>query len=322
MIATRRLIYPQAVGSDIGCGMSAVPFDLQADALDQHRAAAVLGKLRRAIPVMRHRSLRVAPTLDCSGLSDPALAAVAAREGRVELGTLGRGNHFVELQRDEEGRLWGMVHSGSRIMGQIISEHHSARASRAGGGLVYFDADTDAGRAYLGDAAWAAAYAERSRAIMLEAAADVIDAVCGARADLDHTFTSCHNHVLRESQAGENLWVHRKGANQADEGRLGIIPGSMASPSYHVRGRGEPASLCSSSHGAGRALHRAKARRMISPDRLRREMAGVYFDESNTARLVEEAPSAYRDVRRVMRAQRDLVRIVRTLVPVFSYKGP
>jgi len=134
-------------------------------------------------------------------------------------------------------------------------------------------------------------------------------------------FQCDHNHVRREAHFGEELWVHRKGALAAHDGVRGMIPGSMGSPSYHVTGRGLEPALCSSSHGAGRRMSRGEARRRVPPGRLAREMEGVLFDHRRARLLCDEAPSAYRDIDRVMRAQRELVRIDRKLWPVLSYKG-
>src|SRR5687767_299940 len=143
----------------------------------------------------------------------------------------------------------------------------------------------------------------------------------GVAAVPDTHFDCCHNFVRREEHGGEWLWVHRKGANSAREGEPGIIPGSMGTFSYHVTGRSERNSLCSSSHGAGRVMSRDVARRTIGPRQLEREMNGVWFDRRLAARLCDESPGAYQDLALVMRAQRDLVRVVRRLRPVLSYKA-
>lgn len=233
------------------------------------------------------------------------------------LGWSARGNHFIELQRDDGGRLWAMVHSGSRGVGQAITEHHLARASPTGlGGLV-----EDAAQAYLSDVEWALGYARANRRWLLAAVAAAVERALGAAA-VESSFVDCeHNHARPEVHFGQTLLVHRKGAMPAANGDPGVIPGSMGTCSYHVEGRGLPEALCSSSHGAGRQLPRAVARRRIAPARLRRELRGVYFDAAAAKGLVAEAPSAYKDIGAVMRAQRDLVRIVRVVRPVLSYKG-
>ena len=325
VVATTHVLYPAAVGGDIGCGMAALRFDCGADALaDREVAARILGGLGRVVPT-RRQDRAAAPALpddlEAVPLSHPRLEAVRRSEARLELGTLGSGNHFVELQADEEGALWLMLHSGSRAMGPAIRDHHAAAASRAGGGPGHLEADAPEGRAYLADMAWALGYAEASRRRMVESVAALVEDVLHAGA-LWPTLVGCeHNHVRREAHGGEELWVHRKGAIRAGAGEAGIIPGSMGSESFHVEGRGEPASLCSSSHGAGRAMSRTEARHALSARRLADQMQGIWYDHRLASRLIDDAPAAYKDIGKVMRAQRDLVRIVRRLRPVLSFKG-
>jgi tRNA-splicing ligase RtcB len=168
---------------------------------------------------------------------------------------------------------------------------------------------------------WALDYADASRLAMVHAACDVLARVLGVQAE-EGTFVSCHhNHVRRETHFGEPLWVHRKGAMSAAAGEPGLIPGSMGTHSYHVEGRGCEESLASSAHGAGRRLSRTDARRTLSTRDVGRELRGVWFDHRLAPGLREEAPSAYKDIDDVLRAQRDLVRIVRRLRPVLSFKG-
>lgn len=239
------------------------------------------------------------------------------------MGTLGGGNHFVELQSDDDdGRLWLMIHSGSRAMGQAIREHHVSRAAAAGGGLRALDADTDAGRDYLNDVAWARRYADANRRAMAEAVARCVEAECRAPL-LPETLVTCdHNHVAREEHFGHSLLVHRKGAMPAAAGAPGVLPGSMGTLSFHVQGRGCVESLRSSAHGAGRAHSREQARRRVTARDLCRQMGGVWFDYRIAESLRDEAPAAYKDVRAVLRAQHELVRVVRTLRPLLSYKNP
>ena len=271
-VGTTRLVYPAAVGGDIGCGMAALRFEADAAALDAARSARVLAALYERVPRGRHRraGFRSWPAeLEPGELSHPSLVALAEGDGRAQLGTLGSGNHFIELQADEEDRLWLMLHSGSRAIGPAIRAHHAARGEVAGA-FHAVDADSEPGRAYLADMAWALWYADANRSCLLEATVDAVGAATGARAESATLVTCHHNHVRRETHAGRDLWVHRKGAIPAATGEPGIVPGSMGTPSYHVEGRGHPDSLGSSAHGAGRALSRTDARRTIaattSPD--------------------------------------------------------
>lgn len=343
VLATTRRLYPAAVGGDIGCGVLALAFDCEADVLATEAAAGRLfDRLYAAVPANRHRAPRdLPPELAARPLSDPRLEAVARRDGRVQFGTLGRGNHFLEFQADAaDGRLWVAIHSGSRAVGQAVRDSHVRRAveesgrsaSRSrgkgvgrgggsGGGLISVDADAPAGRAYLADVEWARAYADANRRAMAAAAAAAVRELFGADV-VDGSLVACdHNHVRRETHFGRPVWVHRKGAMPAAAGEPGVLPGSMGTATYHVEGRGEPESLRSSAHGAGRAMSRERARAAVSERDLRRQLAGVWFDPRATSRLRDEAPAAYKDVAAVLRAQRDLVRVVRTLRPVLVYKG-
>ena len=327
-VATRRLVYPAAVGSDIGCGMAAIGFDADASVLDKERnAARVLAGMYRLIPSIKHTGEavpQVLPTdLQGAALSDPRLEKLKGRDGRFQFGTLGRGNHFVELQADEDNQLWLLVHSGSRGIGQAITAHHvrKARDSRRHERFVSFEADSPDGQAYLADVGWAIGYAEQNRLAIVAAVEQLLADLFGIVAKRESLIHSNHNHVRHELHDGQAFWVHRKGALAAANDEPGVIPGSMGSASFHVVGRGIEAALCSSSHGAGRELSRGNAMKQVSVRRLEREMHGVWFDHRQAAMLRDEAPSAYKDIHAVMHAQRELTRIVRRLRPVLSYKG-
>jgi tRNA-splicing ligase RtcB len=326
VVATTRRIYPAAVGGDIGCGMAAARFDCGADVLASESAAAqMFTALYRDVPVLVHaRSAMDRPLpdgLEDAPLSAPSLDTRRRRDGRIEFGTVGRGNHFVEFQSDDEDALWLMVHSGSRAMGGAIRDHHLRGAQIDGTGLACLDAESDAGRAYLADHEWAQRYADANRRALIDAAAEAVARLFGATFDDASLIRCAHNHVRRETHDGVELWVHRKGAIPAGDGEPGIIPGSMGTASFHTLGRGLAASLRSSSHGAGRAMSRSDARRRIRLRDFERDVEGVWFDRRLARRLVEEAPAAYRDIGKVMRAQRELTRVVRRLRPVLVYKG-
>jgi len=322
VLATRRLLYPAAVGGDIGCGMAAMRFDGDICLDSARRAHRVLAGLGELVPVIKHRlKVDADEGLWNRRLSGDFLRRLRDREGLVQLGTLGRGNHFLELQRDDQGQHWLMVHSGSRAMGQRIRDHHLGLCDVGKRGFRYLASDTDRGRNYLSDVDWALGYATENRRRILRAAAEVIETVTGARADPSTAFECHHNHVELTRAAGYGLWIHRKGAISAKDGEPGIIPGSMGTPSFHVRGRGHADALWSSSHGAGRVMSRSAARVKISTAALERQAKGVIFDRKIAHRLVDEAPAAYKDISKVMRAQRTLTRIVRRLEPLLSYKG-
>lgn len=324
-IATSSLVYPQAVGGDIGCGMLAVATDVDHTALDNPRAAGqVLSELSRAVPARRrNRRDIVSQPYDLAGitLSHINIESIRRKDGALEFATLGSGNHFIEIQADEDGRLWLMVHSGSRALGQAIRHHHLSRAKSVGNSLRALDVKSDLGADYLHDASYARRYAEASRRAIAEALGGVLARTLGAHICWETIITTDHNHVSLESHGGHDFWVHRKGAMSAQLGELGVLPGSMGSPSFHVEGCGEEAALCSSAHGAGRALSRTAARNKISERELRRQMTGIWYDFRLTERLRDEAPSVYKDIRAVLRAQRELVKVIRILRPVLNYKG-
>jgi tRNA-splicing ligase RtcB (3'-phosphate/5'-hydroxy nucleic acid ligase) len=325
VVATSHLIYPQAVGSDIGCGMLAVAFDIDANRLGDPRVAAgVLAGIGRAVPAARRNRDSALPQpadLMAAPLSHSRVDAVRRREGAVEFATLGSGNHFVELQADEDGRLWLMLHTGSRAVGQAIRNHHMERAEGVGGTLKALDARTEAGQAYLADASWARRFAHASRTTIAEEVGKVLLESLGARLCWETAIAVDHNYVALEQHEGRELWVHRKGAMRARTGESGVLPGSMGTPSYHVEGRGEAGALCSSAHGAGRLMSRSAARRHVTLKDVSQQLRGVWYDYRHADDLRDEAPSAYKDIRAVIRAQHDLVKVTRTLRPVLNYKG-
>ena len=325
VLATNHTLYPDAIGGDIGCGISAIRIGGRTDWIHKEASMAkLLRELRHSIPVQKHHVSQIPDVPDVLGdwpLSSPSLENQKSRDGVYQFGTLGRGNHFLELQVDESGDLWWMCHSGSRAMGQLIRKHHLHYAVASNTGLMGLDTRTIEGKSYLCDLQWALIYAEESRREMLRRATGLVESMFGMWSEASSYISSHHNHVQYEEHEGRFVWVHRKGANRVERGEVVCIPGSMGTMSYHVSGRGEKASLYSSAHGAGRAMHRGEASQKISTKSLLKQMNGVYFDMRKAPRLRDEAPDAYKDIHAVMRAQKKLVRIVRRLRPVFSYKG-
>lgn len=325
VVATSHLIYPQAVGGDIGCGMFAVALDIDAAALSSPgNAGKVLAGIRRAVPARRrNRNSVIGQPAAVAGasLSHRSIESIRRDEGALEFATLGSGNHFLEIQADEENRLWLMVHSGSRVLGQAIRDHHLSRGEPVDHGLRILDASSTAGAEYLHDAGCARRYAHASRRAIAEQVGHVLASTLGSKVCWETAITTDHNHVARERFGDRDLWIHRKGAMPAHAGERGLLPGSMGNLSFHVEGRGHEPALCSSAHGAGRAMSRAEARSRISERELRRQMEGVWYDARLAAQLRDEAPSAYKDIRSVLRAQTQLVKVTRTLRPILNYKG-
>ena len=325
VLATSRLIYPQAVGGDIGCGMLGVATNSSAEPLRDPKAAGqILAGFAKAIPSRRrNRQVVVAQPqdLDSIELSSARLESLRRSEGAVEFATLGSGNHFLELQADEEDQLWLMIHSGSRALGQAVRDHHLAGAQVTEGRFRALDAESEQGAAYLHDLDWSRRYAAASRRAMAAEAEKVMQHAIGARLLWETSITTDHNHVALEQHGASNFWVHRKGAMVLQAGELGVLPGSMGTLSFHVEGRGCEEALNSSAHGAGRAMSRSEAARKISRAELQRQMKGVWFDWRLADAIRDEALSAYKDIHTVLKEQHDLVKVHRTLRPLLNYKG-
>jgi tRNA-splicing ligase RtcB len=305
--------------------MLAVALNIESESLSDPRVAGrVLAEVGRAVPGRRrNRRTVIQQPGDVAGsaLSNPSLESIRRNEGAVEFATPGSGNHFIEIEADEENRLWLMVHSGSRALGQAIRDYHLSRAQPVDNRLRVLDANSDAGAEYLQDASCARRFASASRRAIAEEVGRALARTIGAEIRWETVITTDHNHVSLEHFGGCDLWVHRKGAMSARLGERGVVPGSMGGLSFHGEGRGHAAALCSSAHGAGRALSRTQARAQITERELRREMKGIWYDSRITEKLRDEAPSAYKDIRAVMKAQKDMVKITRTLRPLLNYKG-
>jgi tRNA-splicing ligase RtcB len=336
VIALRGAVAPATVGVDIGCGMAAVKSTLKAEDLPDD-----LRRLRRAIeksiPVGKasHRELawtsastdlaaRARTLMDGFTALDAGVQRLAERAGS-QCGTLGGGNHFIEVCLDTEGAVWLMLHSGSRAIGNALAQIHIERARKLmhnqdlpDRDLAVFIAGTPAFDAYRRDLYWAQAYAALNRALMLERLRSVMLRFF-PRARFETPISCHHNYVAEERHFDEDLLVTRKGAIRAGLGELGIIPGSMGAKSFIVRGKGNPQSFESASHGAGRRMSRGQARKAFCVADLERQTSGVECRKD--AGVLDEAPKAYKDIERVMEQQSDLVEIVAELKQVVCVKG-
>jgi tRNA-splicing ligase RtcB len=331
VIPTRDAIIPAAVGVDIGCGMVAVETDLTAADLPDD-LGTLMPLIARRIPagVGKGHELAVASGRFAE-LGDPAteLSPKQRTTAAAQFGTLGSGNHFVEVCLDERERVWTVLHSGSRGIGNQLAQKHIERAKgemkRLGRtledpDLAYFVQGTKEFDAYVRDMLWAQRYAMASRAVMSERATTSLFEVVGKGRAL-RTINCHHNFTQRETHDGTELWITRKGAIKAAAGDEGIIPGSMGTRSYVVRGLGNTASYHSCSHGAGRRLSRGQARKNLTVESLTAAMAGKAWLAGAARQLLDEHPDAYKDIDQVMADQRDLVEVQHTLSQVFNYKG-
>ena len=345
VVPTIGAIIPAAVGVDIGCGMIAARTTLTADDLPDN-LAALRSAIERAVPhgrtVGRGKRDKGAwdtlPQRSVDGWSTLSedFSRITERHPRLKntnnlqhLGTLGTGNHFVEVCLDEENRVWFMLHSGSRGVGNAIGTHFIELAKQdmrrhfinlPDEDLAYLPEGTDHYDDYVFAVEWAQRYARMNRQIMMQhvvdAARKVIDKPFEAQAEA----VNCHhNYVSREHHFGQDIFVTRKGAVSAKKGELGIIPGSMGAKSFIVRGLGNADSFHSCSHGAGRVMSRTQARKLITVEEHVRATAHVECRKD--AEVVDESPRAYKDIEAVMAAQSDLVEIVHTLRQVVCVKG-
>ncbi|RKH64908.1 RtcB family protein [Corallococcus llansteffanensis] len=326
VFATEHHVVPGALGNDLGCGVSAHRFAFPAASLSRADLEGLLSQLARVVPVgdavHRGRGLALPPGLESPTLSTHRLTQAWARLAPRHLGTLGGGNHFLELDRDGAGDLWLLIHSGSRGVGAAVGEHHQRVAKALGEGTPpALRTDTDAGVACLHDLALACRFARANRDTLAARALAVMADVLGVAPDPGSTVDVHHNHVAAESHFGRTLQVHRKGAVGLDTGARGLIPGSMGTGSYVVEGRGEPRAFRSCSHGAGRVLTRTEARARIRPDALVHALRRVVFDAGRAGALVEEAPAAYRDLSEVLEDEADLVTPCVRLTPLAVLKG-
>jgi len=339
VIAMRDAVSPAAVGVDIGCGMTAVRSSLTVEDLPDD-----LGRLRsmleKAIPV-GHRAhktpidpstvpgLRERGWYDFWKGFDELIPAVRGRLGRAraQMGTLGGGNHFLEVCADDAGAIWIVLHSGSRNIGKELAEHHIETARRLPHNrdlpdpdLAVFLAGTPKMDAYRRDLFWAQEYARRNRALMMALAQNVVTGFFkGRKITWDEQISCHHNYVAEEVYDGVELLVTRKGAIRAGRGELGIIPGSMATGTYIVRGLGNEQAFNSASHGAGRKMSRNKARKTFTLADLQAQTAGVECRKD--AGVLDEIPGAYKDLESVIAAQTDLVEVVAHLRQLICVKG-
>ncbi len=332
VVPTRDMLLPQVIGGDIGCGMCAVRLPVSAHDLKPLFAVIASG-LREAIPVGSAQNAVVTQRVKDNPLWQRELrASISDRTFRKlirQFGSLGGGNHFLELQADQDGRAWIMLHSGSRYLGVEVRDHY-VEAGRTQDGvdpklykrIPHLRAESTLGVEYFQDVQAVRDFARESRREMLLRALDVVQrevpaldvaGIAGQAADVGHNYVSLEEHF------GERLYVHRKGAIHLAKGTIGFVPGSMGSSSYVVEGRGTEAAFCSSAHGGGRAMSRAAASRTITQRQLMERMEGIVCVHDGV--LLDEAPDAYKDIRSVMRGQGDLVKILHELTPLVSLKG-
>lgn len=337
VVPTEGAVIPACVGVDIGCGMAAVLTDLDASDLPED-LGPLLHRIERAIPAGVGRGHEWGSHSPGAQRASAWLAKNRPRtkldnrlekKSRDQMGTLGAGNHFVEISLDERDRVWAVLHSGSRGIGNLLAQSHIAEAKAVAKrlrlqledpDLSYLLEGTPEFDHYVADLLFAQAYARTNRETMLDALLNALFGFVGKGAEEDRI--NCHhNYTAQERHFGRMLWITRKGAISAKGGEPGIIPGSMGTDTYLVEGKGNTDSYTSSAHGAGRRMSRTKARKTLSAASLARAMEGRTWLGNKAGRLVDEHPEAYKDIDEVMRLSADLVEIKHRLRAILNYKG-
>jgi tRNA-splicing ligase RtcB len=337
VIPTKRAIIPAAVGVDIGCGMMAARLSLTANELDEQSLKKTFGQISRDVPVGfdQHRDARDAAKRFRKSLTrvmekHPGIGKRVGKNSHwaQQLGTLGGGNHFIEVCLDESSRVWVMLHSGSRGIGNAIGSYFIELAKKDAmknnvhlpdADLAYFPEGAKHFHDYVEAVGWAQDYARANRAEMMELVLDALRRHLPSFEVTDEAVNCHHNYVEHEEHFGERVWLTRKGAIRAREGELGIIPGSMGARSYIVRGKGSAESFHSCAHGAGRLMSRNAAQKKFSLQDLQAQTEGVICRKDKG--VIDEIPGAYKNIDEVMANQSDLVEVVHTLKQVVCVKG-
>jgi tRNA-splicing ligase RtcB (3'-phosphate/5'-hydroxy nucleic acid ligase) len=321
VIATDGVILPSWVGYDIGCGLCALETDFDPEVL-RLRLTSIYTEIYQRIPTgyAHHRHAR---RWDHRHLErTPVLTRIFDQNGLQQLCSLGSGNHFIEIGTDETNQVWIIVHSGSRGIGHAVASHYMRLASgdgKAREGHFGFDVHSERGKEYIIDMNFCLAFALENRRQLLASVHQIIaEQLSGkppADPDLERLINRNHNHA----EFHQNWWIHRKGATHAEKGMLGVVPGNMRDGSFIVEGLGNPESLWSSAHGAGRQLSRKKAKQNLSLDAFKNTMAGI--KAKVTPSTLDESPFAYKDIFTVMRRQQSMTRVLHHIKPLLNIKA-
>jgi len=334
VMATKNVIVPNAVGVDIGCGMCAVKTNIEADSVERSQMTQIMTDIRKLVPLgFKHHKERQDESLMPQGYNTDELVIVKREylAALKQLGTLGGGNHFIELQRSEDGFLWIMIHSGSRNFGLQVAEYYNKTAKKLNAlyyssveakvDLAFLPFETDEARVYYKEMRYCTEFALANRKLMMERVQQVVSDALGSVA-YEPIINVAHNYAAWETHFDTKVVVHRKGATSAKEGEMGIIPGSQGTKSYIVEGLGNPESFMSCSHGAGRTLSRKAAIRNLDLEEEKRKLDELGIIHSIRGKSdLEEASSAYKDIAQVMALQSDLVKVVAELSPLAVIKG-
>ena len=331
VLAAKGAVIPNAVGVDIGCGMCAVKTNMTTQTLEVTMLKQVMGKIRELVPVgfNRHSEKRASAAMPVYSGGLPVVDH-EYESARYQLGTLGGGNHFIEIQKDEQGGVWVMIHSGSRNLGKKVADHYNSLAKSMNArwfsavdpkaDLAFLPIGTDEAKNYMAEMQYCLEFSKANRRDIMTAVMSAFQTL--GMVDFSPVLDIQHNYAAWENHFGKNVVIHRKGATSARSGQCGIIPGSQGTASYIVEGLGSPDSFMSCSHGAGRRMGRKEASRKLDLSEEIRKMdeAGIIHGIRNKEDL-DEAAGAYKDIDVVMAEQSDLVSIRHTLKPMAVVKG-
>jgi len=333
VMASEEMVVPNAVGVDIGCGMCAVRTSLSA--ISPEKLKMVLAEIRRTVPLgFKHHQHRQKASLMPQAevpLADLPMVSREYESALTQLGTLGGGNHFIEIQKGNDGHVWLMVHSGSRNLGFKVANYYNRLAMElnkqwgskipANWQLAFLPIDSEAGQTYLHEMRYCVDFAYANRKMMMERIKDALLAVTPP-VFFEPMINIAHNYAAMEMHFEKNVMVHRKGATRAQAGEIGIIPGSQGTPSYIVRGKGNQESFESCAHGAGRKMGRKQAQRQLNLDQEKKRLddQGIIHAIRSVGDL-EEAAGAYKDIGEVIGNQLDLVEVLVELRPLAVIKG-
>lgn len=329
VLATKGVVIPNAVGVDIGCGMCAVKTSLTE--ISEENLKKIMGEIRKVIPLGfgHHKEkqdeglMPILPVLNIKPIVEQEY-----QKALTQIGTLGGGNHFIEIQKGDDGHIWIMIHSGSRNLGYQVANYYNKMAVKLNDKwhtavpkeweLAFLSIDSNEGQNYIKEMEYCVDFALVNRELMMRRICDIFEketsCECVEPINIAHNYASLENHY------GKNVMVHRKGATLARQDTTGIIPGSMGTSSYIVKGLGNPESFMSCSHGAGRKMGRKEAIRTLNLEEEQKKMEGI-LGKPRGQQDLEEAPGAYKDIDLVMENQKDLVEITVKLKPLAVIKG-
>ena len=334
VIACERTVIPNAVGVDIGCGMCAVQTPWTTKDISRGQLERIIYNIKELIPIgFNHNKKMCDINKMPEFIGGEKIVLQQYENARKQLGTLGGGNHFIEIQKNEDDYIWVMIHSGSRNLGFKVANHYNTIAKEMNKrwhvgipkshDLAYLPITEDYAQCYMNEMQYCVDFALANREQMMKQVKIAFDKVMGWRTiDLTETINIAHNYAAWENHYGKNVLVHRKGATLARKGTIGIIPGSQGTSSYIVEGLGNPLSFNSCSHGAGRILGRAQAKKTLSLAQEVKKLDDLGIIHGIKSNLdLDEAPGAYKDIDIVMENQKDLVKIKTKLTPMAVIKG-